>query len=328
MKEVPASTALTGPVAWPRMTPSGRRRGVSALLAVQLLFGLFPLFGKYAYEGFSPFALGAWRMSVGGLVLGLAAALVHGRKAMIRRADLPRLVLCSLLGVVINILLFLKGLQLTSSLYAGLTLPLIPVYTIVLASLLGHERLDWVRVLGVALAALGAAVLAFMRVEGAGEAVASLGGSERLGLSLFFLNTLFYALYLVLVRPLFARYPPLVVAAWVFVLSIPCVPFFAWGENLWPASASPRAVGGLVYAVVGATILSYLLNAYALSKVSASTTASFIFLQPAIVVLAGVVLLKEQLAGHAVLSGLLTCAGVWLVAVRPARAGRNARPSG
>ena len=289
--------------------------GLAALVAVQLLFGFFPLFVKYAYDGFTPWALGAWRMLAGGAILAAVAFAVHGRRAVPMRADWPRLILCSLLGVVINILLFLKGMELSTSIYAGLTLPLIPVYTFVLAVCLGQERFDLVRGVGIALAAVGAALLAFSRQPAVASALGP-HSKQGLGLALFFLNTFSYALYLVLVRPLFARYPALVVAAWVFLLSIPCVPLFAWGEDLFPTGASTRSIGGLVYSVLGATVLSYLLNAYALSKVCASTTASFIFFQPAIVVLAGVWLLGEKLAGHTALAGAFTLVGVWLVVKR------------
>lgn len=264
-------------------------------------------------------------MLAGGGILAAVAFALHGQRAIPRREDWPRLALCSLLGVVVNILLFLKGLELSTSIYAGLTLPLIPVYTFVLAACLGQERFDWVRGLGIALAACGAVLLAFSR-QGAATGTLTAPSSHGLGITLFFLNTLSYALYLVLVRPLFARYPALVVVAWVFLLSIPCVPIFAWGEDLLPAGASSRAIYGLVYSVLGATVLSYLLNAYALSKVPASTTASFIFFQPAIVVLAGVVLLGETLVGHTALAGALTLVGVWLVVKRPAALHQRPRP--
>lgn len=290
-------------------------QGWLALGAVQVLFGLFPMFAKFAYQGFSPWALGAWRMVAGGGLLALVSFARHRRAAWPARADLPRLLVCSLLGVVINILLFLKGLELASSIYAGLTLPLIPVYTFALAVLLRQERFDKVRALGLALALLGALLL----VVEARPGVLSGGGlspSVRRGILLFFLNTFSYSCYLVWVRPLFARYPPLVVTTWVFLLAIPWVPIFARGEGLFPAQAPARAWIGLAYSVVGATVLSYLLNGVALARVSASTTASFIFLQPAIVLLAGVWVLREPLHGRTLLAAALTFAGVWLVARR------------
>ena len=62
-----------------------RGRAYAALACVQLFFGLFPVFGKLAFEAFAPQAVAAWRIAAGAVVLGGVAWLLHGR------ALLPRL---------------------------------------------------------------------------------------------------------------------------------------------------------------------------------------------------------------------------------------------
>jgi drug/metabolite transporter (DMT)-like permease len=288
-----------------------RAQGVVALLFVQLFFGLFPLFGKLAFGSFAARSVAAWRIAVGGLVLGVVAALVHGRRFLPERGDLPRLALCGLLGILLNMLLFLEGLQRSSAIHVALLLPLIPVFTLIVAIVARQERFDLPRALGMAVAFFGAGLVLF-------ERGGRLGSDHTLGNLLVVANELCYAIYFVLLRPLLAKYPPLVLTAWVFLLSAWSIPLLLGAEApLVPEGAPTEAWLAILYIVIFPTIFTYLLNSFALVRVSASTAASFIFLQPMITVVGALWWLDEALPQHFVLSTLLTFGGVWVVARRP-----------
>ena len=290
---------------------SRRSQGVVALLLVQLFFGLFPLFGKVAFGSFRAQSVGAWRIAVGGLVLGALAALLHGRKFLPQRADLPRLFLCGLLGIVLNMVMFLEGLQRSTAVNVALLLPLIPVFTLIVAVLARQERFDVPRAIGMAIAFCGAGLVLF-------ERGGRFGSDHLTGNLLVVGNELCYAIYFVLLRPLLGKYPPLVLMAWVFLLSTWALPLLVSPETpLVPEGAPAGAWFSILYIVVFPTIFTYLLNSFALARVSASTAATFIFLQPMITVVGALGWLGEALPGHFVLSTLLTFGGVWLVARRP-----------
>ena len=290
---------------------AARRQGVVALLVVQLLFGLFPIFGKQVFADFHPRAVTAWRIGAGAAALCAVAWARYGRGALVRRADLPRLALCALLGVVLNMALFLEGLKRSTAVNTALLLPLIPVFTALVAIALRQERFDRQRALGMTLAFAGASVLLVQRG-------ARFDPSHLTGNLLIITNELCYAIYLVIARPLLSRYPPLVVIAWVFGLSAFAAPLLLPGSHPLPGEASAASWGALAYIVIGPTILTYLLNVWALARVSASTTATFIFIQPAITVVGSLLWLQEPLPQNMALSTALTFAGVWIVARRPA----------
>ena len=283
-----------------------------ALVAVQVFFGLFPIFGKFAFEDFAPAAVGAWRMAVGALALGAAAALLQGRAALVERRDLPRLFWSAMLGIVINMVLFLEGLERSTTVNAGLIMPVIPVFTFVIAAAVRQERFIPVRALGILLAFAGTATL-FL------DSGPDFTRDMLVGNTLMVINALSYSLFLVVARPLLARYPPLVVIAWVFLLSVPSIPLFALDAALVPADVSTRGWLSLAYILVFATVGAYLLNTFALARVSASTTATYIFLQPLVTIGAGLLLVEsERLRPMALLSGAITFSGVWLVVRRKA----------
>ena len=161
--------------------PRRRLAGHLALVLVQIFFGLFPLLAKWALAAFSPAAIAGWRMVFGGVVFMLLAAGSSGRSALPRLRDLPLLLACALLGVVFNQLLFLEGLSRSSAVNAGLLIPLIPVYTLLIAVIVRQERFIAGRALGIAIAFAGAAQLLLRKDP-------ELGRAHLLGNALFALN--------------------------------------------------------------------------------------------------------------------------------------------
>lgn len=194
-----------------------RSQGVAALLTVQLFFGLLPLFGKVAFGCFAARAVAGWRIAVGGVALGVIAAALHGRKFLPERGDLSRLFFCGLLGIVLNMALFLEGLQRSTAINVALLLPLIPVFTLLVAIVARQERFDMPRAIGMAVAFCGAGLVLF-------ERGGRIGSDHLTGNLLVVTNELCYAIYFVLLRPLLAKYPPLVLTAWVFLLSAWSIP--------------------------------------------------------------------------------------------------------
>jgi len=298
-------------------TDSRRAGGLLALLGVQLCFGLSPLFAKWTLVspgGFAPRTLLAWRILFGALALGALALWKHPREMRPPRAELLRLGVCAALGIVLNMGLYLEGVTRTSVVHTGLLVVQIPVFTYAIACLARVERAEPRRMLGIAVALAGAVLLVLERAPG------DAGHGSRLGNLLIVLNCLFYALYLVLARGILQRFPTLVVMTWVFWLALPAVPFLFASAGVWPDALAPRALGSFAYTLVFATFLAYLLNAFALRRVPASTVAVFIFLQPLVAGAAGVWVLGERITLPVVLAGLALLVGIALVAL--------ARPGG
>lgn len=299
----------------PRATRALRRRtieGHAALAAVQLFFGLFPVVGRVVMEpgrGLTPYALATWRIGFGALALGLVAALVHGRRAWPGGRDLGWLALHAVTGIVVNQGLFLAGLARTTAMNTGLLICLIPVFTFAVAALAGREAFHWRRAAGVVVALIAALPL----VVGRGVSLAS---EHTVGNLLLVGNMVSYAFYLVFSKPLTQRHPPLVVIAWVYVLSVPWLPLFALQGPLAPAEPSTGLWWALAFVLVFPTTLAYLLNTVALSRLPASTTAFYVFAQPFVTALAAWLFLGERLEPELVPAALGLFVGLALV-VRP-----------
>ncbi len=291
-------------------TAADRRQGIIALIVVQFCFGLFPLFGKLTLDCFDPKAVAAWRMLFGALVLGGYAFLRLGRAAIPSWPDLLRLQLCALLGISVNQVLYLEGLQKAPTVNAALVMCLIPVLTLVVAILFRQEKLERNRVIGTLIAFVGLAYLVFRRG-------ASLDDAYLQGNLLMCANALSFSIYLVYSRPLSRRYPAYVMIGWVFVLSTWQIPIFLGDVPFIPETVTSQAWLGLTFVLLFPTSLAYFLNVFALARVRASTTALFIFSQPIIAAIAALLFLDEPLVAATVYAGLVIFAGIWLASARP-----------
>jgi drug/metabolite transporter (DMT)-like permease len=290
-----------------------RRQGLIVLAIVQIFFGLFTVFSKMSMApegGFEPRAVAFWRIAIGALVLGCLAAARYRAKLLPQRSELLHLFALGMLGIVINQVLALEGVARISATLGGVLMTLIPVFTYGIALLAKQELLQPRRALGIGVALAGALTLMLVRGDGSGMAA---GAQPVLGGILIIMNCLSYACFLILARGILARRPALWVIAWTFIMALVALPFLALGVEIIPADLDQRALTGIVLLILLCTILSYLLNTFALSRVSASTAASFIYLQPLVAAIAAWILLEERPTPAGLWPVGLLFVGLWLV---------------
>lgn len=279
-----------------------------SLLVVQLLFGLFPVAAKRVLDPLGP--LGPWSLlglRVGGAALCLA--LVH--RALSKgpfpvRALGPRLLGFAFLGVVLNMGMFMVGLQRTTATEAVLVITSIPVFTYALAVALGRETIGPYRVAGIVLAVAGVVALVGFHVE------------NLVGNLLVLGNSLSYAAFLVLARPTLQRHGALGLTAWMFAIG--ALVFVPLGFAHGMAQAAPRlgleGWSWVAFIILGPTVLTYVLNALMLRRAPASTVAAFTYIQPVFTAVAAHFLLDEPLPASVFAAAALIFTGVWLVARR------------
>lgn len=281
-----------------------------ALVAVQLMFGTWPILGKVALRVIPSTSLVAFR--VGGAAL--AFLLLQRRLSQLWRLprnDLAWLLLCTLLGVVINQFLFVKGLSLTTVINATLIGTTIPAFTLAVSIALGHDGLSTRRFLGILLAASGVVYLV-------DPFSASFSSQTTLGDLLILTTSLLYGAYIAISKDLLKRYGALNVITWIFLLaSVVSVPV---GALVFPRealkTAGPTLWLTVLYIIVVPTVAAYYLNAWALTRVTPSTVAIYIYLQPLIALGLAPWLLGEKWNSRTLLSSFLIFLGVGIVTRR------------
>lgn len=197
----------------------------------------------------------------------------------IDKKDIIRFILCGFFGVALNQLLFFHGLNLTSPINAGIIMAFNPIMVAFLSVFLINEKLNLKQWLGIAIGAIGA--ISLSALNNTGSFSTSKGDLFLLG------NSLSYAIYLILAKPLMQKYQPLTVITWVFTIGSIMMLLFPYStleimgthwdfpKNIWVK---------VVFVIVGVTYLTYLFTVIGLRYVSSTVVSVFIYFQPIFVI--------------------------------------------
>lgn len=245
-----------------------------------------------------------------------------GPKEKIATSDWPRILGCAVFGMVINMLMFFKGLSLSTPINSSVIVTLTPIIVLILAAVLINERVTLIKIVGIFLGLAGALALILFGKDESPNAP-----NIPLGNLFFMINAVSYGLYLVLVKPLTKKYHSFTLMKWLFLLGVIInfpIAYPEFSQVEW--STLPfEAVWKLTFVVVGTTFLTYLFNVYALKELSASTIGAFVYLQPLIAIVYAVGTGADSLTVVKVLAALLVFAGVYLVTRKPKT--KEPRPS-
>jgi drug/metabolite transporter (DMT)-like permease len=208
--------------------------------------------------------------------------LVAFRKITIpAKEDFMRIFLCALTGVAINQLLFFNGLALTSPLNSSIIMTSNPILVMLISAWFFRQRLQPKKIVGLLLGATGAISLLLLSAADHTEF------SNPLGDLCILINSLSYAFYLVLVKPLMQKYSALTVITWIFSIGMILVlPFGGWSAALIPWSdLTGFQWFSVFYVIAFVTFLTYLLNILALQYITPTTASAYIYFQPLLALL-------------------------------------------
>ena len=227
----------------------------------------------------------------------------------VEKQDWKLIALCAFLGVFANQIPFFLGLKLTTAINASLLLTITPIVVLVAGAFILKEKITWTKALGILIGLTGAAYLILY-----GESV-SFSKDQLIGDLLVFLNSVSYGLYLVFVRKLMAKYDPITILSRMYIFGFFMVLPFGYHEVSiikWSEFSSDIWLS-ISYVLVFTTFLAYLLNAFALKRVSATIVSIYIYLQPILASAIAISLGKDYLTVDKVIAATLIFTGVFLV---------------
>jgi drug/metabolite transporter (DMT)-like permease len=279
-----------------------------ALLTTTLIFGLaYNIVKSLMPVMLSPLQLIFIRLLGGMLIFWFFQRLFVPEK--VDRKDLIMLAVCGMFGFALNQTLFYEGLNLSTPLDASLIHVLNPIVVMIFASFILGEKVTWKKAGGIALGASG--VLILMLCGGN----MSFAGNHTFGNILIFLNLIFYALYLVLIKPLVGKYHTTTILKWVsffgflFVLPFSIKPALAINF----AAITAAAWLGIIYIILLNTFVAYLLINFALKSVSATVVSYYSYLQPVIAAVMSVTIGQGGITAPKIAAAILIFSGVYVV---------------
>jgi drug/metabolite transporter (DMT)-like permease len=271
------------------------RRGWALFALMSVIWGIPYMLIKVAVGGVPVPVLVFARTAIGAALL-LPLGLRGGQLLLVRRYWWPALVF-ALLEILVPWLLLSDAERRLSSSTSGLLIAA-PILGVAIARLTGAERLDRIRWAGLALGLVGVAVLV----------APGLGGGNARAITEVLLTAACYGL-----APLVAdRYlhdvptMPLTAACLTFAALV-YTPAAIWTwPNAMPSGKVLAAIGGLGVVCTG---LAFVLYLELIKEAGPSRALVFIYVNPAVAVAAGVLLLSEPFTVLIVVSFVLILAG-------------------
>lgn len=281
-----------------------------SLIAVQLLFGTFPVVGKFALQTFPSLGIVAFRISGAALILYFLQRF-QGSLRLERSSDYARYAFFSLLGVVLNQILYVTGLSLTTATNTALLAVLIPVFAVIISAAFRYEKFTVLKAAGIVLAAGG--VVYLIDPFSAGFSSATTRGDL-----LIVLNSFFYAWYVAISRDTFARNGALRSIVWILIFgTVMSLPFGLYAmRDMNFAAVEWRAWLTIAFIIIFPTAGAYFFNAWAMARVQPSTVVVYVYLQPLIGAFLAITLLGEEWKPRILIAMILIFAGVFLVTRR------------
>ena len=227
--------------------------------------------------------------------------------------DFKLIITCAFFGMGLNMITALNGLYNSTPINSAIITTLAPIFIFIISVILLKEKITKIKYLGVFIGFIGTLTLILLNEKSIANAP-----NINLGNFYFFINSLSYAIYFVLVKPLTKKYSMITIMKWLFLFSIIInMPFglLEFTDIAW-AEISKNSLIKISYVVFCTTFLVYLLNLYALKILKASTVGMFIYLQPVIGILFAIYRGADKLTVADMTSVILVFAGVYLVSKR------------
>jgi len=253
-------------------------------------------------------------LRVGGAAILFWALSLFTKSERIEKSDWWRIGACAVFGMVLNMLMFFKGLSLSTPINSAVSMTITPVLLLLLTALILKERITWIKSFGIVFGLSGALVLIVFQ-----EKTQTNAPNIPLGNLLFVLNAISYSFYLILVKPLVSKYKPVTLLKFFFLIAF-CINLPVGYSELvqveW-SSLNTSEIGQMAFVVVATTFLTYLFNIFALKQLSPSTVGVFIYLQPLIATVFAVLMGADTLNALRIGAASLIFFGVYLSTRKP-----------
>lgn len=288
------------------------------LAFVSLLFGANYTIAKIVMpEHLSALGMIAFRVPVATLLFWTFHFFMGTSKTPASK-DLLRFFACAVFGVAINQMSFFTGISLTSPMLGSVIMTSTPIVVLIISYFLIKERITWVKFIGIITGGMGAVLL--ITSQGTDFSDSTFKGN------LFILaNAISYSIYLVIVKPLMAKYDALTVIKWVFLMGSFMVIPFGFNELIttnW-LSFDYTIWLSILYIIIGSTFLAYLLNLWSLKTVSPSLVGYYIYLQPLFATIIAIMFRGDELTLSHILFSVLIFSGVFMVSYTKKSSGPN-----
>lgn len=278
---------------------------VLALILNQVLFGVnFPV-SKVIVGKMDPFLWSNLRFLLAGVGMLFIALSFRRKHPVVDKTFVKQVIPLSFLGMALGQGLFLFGLKMTTAVNSAILITTIPILTLLIVIIRKQEDLSFNKIIGFGLAFLGVILT---------QDITSfqVGNETIIGDLLVFLGSLCFALYLSYGKNFLSKYDNMWSTTWMFFISglAMCLFNIPKFSQLATIDYDTEFIICTVFSIIFATLLTYLLNNWALKKAPSGMVAVFIYLQPVVAGVVSYFYLGEQITIRMVICSIFILTGL------------------
>lgn len=280
-----------------------------SLVIANIIWGAAAPIFKLSLQNIPLYTLAFWRFFLGALIL----LVIIGKNAALplkSRRDAIMLFAYGMLGITINIIFFFEGLKRTLSINSPIITSGQPIMTMLFALVFLHEAFHLKKFLGMLLGTIGIVVIII-------EPLLITGVDGSIVGNLFLVIAAVAAVGQTIVgKKVVEKYNPFAFTFWAFLIGAASfLPMMVREYLTIPhlyTSLDWRGYMGVIYGAVFSSAAAYSLFAWGLSKIDATDTAIFYYVDPIIGTILGWWLLHEPITPPFIFGALLIFGGIFV----------------
>lgn len=304
---------------------SNWKKGIIAGLLTQVLWGIAGPLVKIGLTSIPPISLLFFRsLGVCLILLPYYERWVHQHQEqtqpsntnpvpVLAKEDRWPIFWAGFLGTAVNISFYFWAQKLTSVSDAWIIGSTGTIFIVMFCYLFEKERLGSIVYTGIALAFIGTLLII-------GTPILQVGSGNIFGNILMLIATFGGAGSFIFIKKLAARYDPLVLTFYFFLISLifttPMFIFEFLQNPLWIASLSLGNIMIIVYEILFASIAAYAFTNISLKHLSASIAATIGYASTAIAILLAIIFLHEKLTHYFIIGASVIALGLLLAETR------------
>lgn len=230
-------------------------------------------------------------------------------------------------GIILaaTLIAFAEAFRFTSPCYMSLMSATSPLLVMLMAAVFLKEPISLRKSVGV-LFGIGGALMIVMFSFG------NDANATPIGLSLCFLNILFYATYLIVTRRISQKYSPVTLMKWMFLIGcVICVPIAVphVGDSPMLYQSAPTVIWlSFIFVLVFSTVVAYFLLPVGLRYLRPTTVSMYSNLQPVVTAIVAIAFGQDIFTWNKPVALVLIIIGVYLVTTSRAKGERRDKAKG
>ena len=262
------------------------------LFAASFFWGVNPMVMKLGLRELKPVPYNAMRLFFG-VLIALTFLLISRSWQPLKKQDLPRFLLVSLLGFFIFQFCYALGVAATSASVSAIILGTLPINVALITRIFRIEHLSRIKVVGISATFFGVVLIALGKNSGL-----DLQGTYLWGVALLVISEIAYGVYTVFVRPLTQRY-----SVYQIVMVVMSISLFLFALYSLPVhgleiylSVSRLTLLSTVFSGTFALVIGNILWSTGIKRIGSTNTSVYANLPPVVGICAGLFFLNETLS--------------------------------